>query len=384
MSHRSILAAAAVTALALTGCTTAAGDGPGRTTAGASTASPAGDAPGGPTPTPSATASPTATATPLPDTITLAFGGDIHFADYLAPLATEPDGLASLRATLGAADLSMANLETSITTRGTQTPKEFHFRAPPSALQTLAGAGIDVVTMANNHAFDYGSVGFRDTLAARKTSPIPIVGVGATTGDAFSPATFRVGGVRIAVFGADQVFDITLAQHRATSTSGGVAASSPVTRLRDAVAKARPRYDLVVVYLHWGGDYQTCPRTLDVATARTLEQAGADIVVGSHSHRVNGAGWLGKAYVDYGLGNFVWWRSHEPDSRTGVLTLTVDATAARAGRARASTVVTKARWTPMLIGTDGIPAIPSKPDTTRLRSLWNDARRCAGLASAPR
>ncbi len=375
--HRrpAIAALAAVTGLALAACT-----GAGAATPTAPSASPT-----SPSGSPSvASASPTPTPSALPDTITLAFGGDIHFADYLAPLATQPDGLAALRSTLGAADLSMANLESAVTTSGTEVPKEFHFRAPASALQTLAGAGIDVVTMANNHGVDYGPAGLKDTLAAKKASPIPIVGIGADAAQAFAPASFTVGGVRVAVFGADQVFDVTLARYAATASSGGVAASSPVTRLRAAVAKAHKSYDLVVVYLHWGADYQSCPRTLDTGTARTLEQAGADVVVGSHSHRVNGAGWLGRAYVDYGLGNFVWWRSHEPDSRTGVLTLTVDAKAARAKRSRTTSVVTGASWTAMLVGADGIPAVPAKAsDRTRLQSLWTQARGCTGLASAP-
>jgi len=376
MSQRPALVALAALSVVLAGCANAVGSGP----PSPRPSSVGSSAPAAPTTTPS---SPSPTATPLPATITLAFGGDIHFTDYLAPLAADPEGLASLQSTLGAADLSMANLETAITTGGRQIPKEFHFRAPASALQSLAGAGIDVVTMANNHGVDYGPTGLADTLAAKRTSPIPIVGIGADATEAFAPATFTVGGVRIAVFGADQVFDITLAQYHATATTGGVAASSPVTRLREAVAAAHRRFDLVVVYLHWGDDYQSCPRSLDTSTARTLEAAGADIVVGSHSHRVNGAGWLGKAYVDYGLGNFVWWRSHEPDSRSGVLTLTVDAAAARASRDRSRSVVTAARWTPMLIGSDGIPAVPDPTDAARLHSLWAQARGCSGLAARP-
>ncbi len=89
----------------------------------------------------------------------------------------------------------MANLETAITDGGTPVPKEFHFRAPASALETLAGAGLDVVTMANNHGVDYGESGLADTLAAKKDSPIPIVGIGADAKEAFAPATLVVGGV---------------------------------------------------------------------------------------------------------------------------------------------------------------------------------------------
>ncbi|NNM45089.1 CapA family protein [Knoellia koreensis] len=338
-----------------------------------------------PSPTaPATTTAATTTAPPSdPGTLTMAFAGDIHFEDYLAPLARDPEGLAELRSTLGAADLSMANLETAITQRGTKIGKEFHFRAPASALETVKGAGIDAVSMANNHGVDYGPVGLQDTLAAKKTSPIPIVGIGADEDEAFAPAVLEAKGLEVAVFGADQVWEMTLARYAAGPGKGGVASSTPSTRIAAAVRAAAAKYDLVVVFLHWGTDYQKCPDALSTQTAQALEAAGADIIVGGHSHRVNGAGWLGRAYVDYGLGNFVWWRSKEPDSRSGVLTLSVDVKAAKAAQRPAAGVVTKARWTPMLIGTDGIPRVPGAADSARLLGLWNDARPCTGLAAKP-
>jgi poly-gamma-glutamate synthesis protein (capsule biosynthesis protein) len=324
----------------------------------------------------------TAPASP-PGELTMAFAGDVHFEEYLRPLARDPQGLAGLRTSLGAADLAVVNLETAITERGAPIGKEFHFRAPATALQTLAEAGVDAVSMANNHGADYGSQGLRDTLAAKRSSPIPMVGIGADEDEAFAAATLEAKGLRVAVLGASQVFEMTLANWSAGADSPGIASASPVTRLRAAVQRAARTHDLVVVFMHWGLDYQHCPDSLSAATARTLEAAGADIVVGGHSHRVNGAGWLGRSYVAYGLGNFVWWRSREPDSRTGVLRLTVDVEAARSSARRATPAVTAAAWTPMLIGADGIPRTPGKADTIRLQRLWQQARGCAGLAAAP-
>lgn len=314
--------------------------------------------------------------------LTLAFAGDVHFEDHLQPVGRDPHGLDALRSTLGAADLSVVNLETALTTRGTRIGKEFHFRAPASALTTLANAGVDAVSMANNHGVDFGPVGLRDTLAAKRTSPLPVVGIGADEDEAFAPATLTAKGVRVAVLGASQVHEMTLLRYSADAHSGGIASSAPVTRLRAAVERARSTHDLVVVFMHWGTDYQQCPDVESVATARALERAGADVVVGGHSHRVNGAGWLGRAYVDYGLGNFVWWRSREPDSRSGVLRLSVDIAAAKA-RHRGSSVVRDAEWTPMLIGRDGLPRVPSSADARRLHRLWDDARACTGLGMNP-
>lgn len=326
----------------------------------------------------------TSTSTPSdPDVLTMAFAGDVHFEDYVAPLARNPHGLDELQTSLGAADLAMVNLETAITERGTKIGKEFHFRAPASALDTIKNAGIDAVTMANNHGVDYGPVGLQDTLAAKKTSPIPIVGIGKDEDEAFAPAILSAKGLKVAVFGASEVFEMTLARYSAGPGKGGIASASPITRLRDAVTRAAAKYDVVVVFLHWGLDYQKCADTLSVQTAQALEQAGADVIVGGHSHRVNGGGWLGRAYVDYGFGNFVWWRSHEPDSRSGVLTVSIDVKAAQGTKRTRSSVVRRGVWTPMLVGADGIPREPGAADSARLLSLWKQAARCSGLAAKP-
>lgn len=392
--------AAALVALLAAGCSGGAdaADSPPRATAApltTATSQPplprtAAPAPPATTAAPSATTATTATTgtttgpTGVRDgVLTLAFGGDVHFEDYLAPVARDERGLDELRATLGSADLSVVNLETAVTERGTPIGKEFHFRAPATALRTLASAGVDAVSMANNHGADFGAVGLRDTLAARRTSPIPVVGIGADEDEAFAPATLEAEGVKIALFGASQVYEMTLASWSADAHSPGIASAAPLGRLRSAVTTASRTHDLVVVFMHWGLDYQLCPDGLSASTARALEQAGADVVVGGHSHRVNGAGWLGRAYVAYGLGNFVWWRSREPDARTGVLTLTVDPARARAARS-ARPAVTDARWTPMLVGADGIPREPAgAADRARLARVWQHAAACSGLAQHP-
>jgi poly-gamma-glutamate synthesis protein (capsule biosynthesis protein) len=132
---------------------------------------------------------------------------------------------------------------------------------------------------------------------------------------------------------------------------------------------------VVVVYLHWGTEYTTCPNALQRSTARALSRAGADVVLGTHAHRVQGAGWLGRTYVGYGLGNFVWWRhAAEADAGSGVLTLTVQPTSGQ---------VTRARWTPMLVTATGMPARQRGATGRRLLAAWNDARGCTGLSTRP-
>jgi poly-gamma-glutamate capsule biosynthesis protein CapA/YwtB (metallophosphatase superfamily) len=309
--------------------------------------------------------------------VTLSFGGDVHFAEYVAGLLKDPrTSLADLRPYLAHADVAMVNLETAITTRGNEAPKEFHFRTTEDALEALQAAGVDVVTMANNHAVDYGSTGLKDTLAAVRRSPVPVVGIGADAAQAYAAAYLDVRGVRVAVLGATQVPDWTLATWSASGSRAGVASAATVTRLAAAVRLARARAEVVVVYLHWGTDYTTCPNALQQRTAKALAAAGADVVVGSHAHRLQGGGWLGRTYVDYGLGNFIWWRSRRPDATTGVLTLTVDRPA---GAVRAS--VTRASFAPLTISADGVPRAGGA--VTKATSAWQKLRACSGLSAAP-
>lgn len=409
--HRRIQAAvAAAAAIAIAACTTTAptsGDaaGPPRSggasavsgtaaypSAGVSAPATSGAAerpPVVPAPGPAPAPTPTAPAAPAP--ITIAFAGDIHFERHLRPLLEGGDGLAELRPLLGAADITVVNLETSITTRGTPEPKSFTFRAPASALTTLATAGVDVAGMANNHAVDFGPVGLADTLAAKAASPIPVIGVGRTAAEAFAPAVFTVRGVSVAVVAATQVPELTAAKFPATESRAGVAASIDNVRLLAAVRAARARYDVVVVFLHWGIERTVCPDAAQVRTARALEQAGADIIVGGHQHRVLGSGWLGRAYVGYGLGNFVWWlkTASAADAATGVLTLSIDpaAVAARAAVPRDqwdgfAPIVVADDYAPLTISVvDGMPRASAQ--SAKRLAAWEAARGCTTLKGRP-
>ena len=333
---------------------------------------------------PSPVPAPTSTAALTPDSpVTLAFGGDVHFEGRLVNLVTT-DGLAALQPVLGAADVAVVNLETAITDRGVEQPKLYHFRTTPQALVTLQRAGVDAVSMANNHAVDYGPDGLTDTLAAQTSSPIPVIGIGPDAAKAFSPAVFRVRGTSVAVIASTQINDYTVHTYPATTTKPGIAGNLDNAQLLAAVRSARAAYDVVVVYLHWGSDYTSCPDGAQTTTASALAAAGADVVVGGHAHRVQGAGWLGRAYVAYGLGNFVWLNTRRPvDAVSGVLTVSVDPAKARAQKGAGSSIVTGAAWTPLLIGEDGVPRPPAAAAAANQQAAWAQARSCARLASTP-
>ncbi len=306
--------------------------------------------------------------------VTLAFAGDVHFAGRVRPrLRSHPrDVLGPIGAVLARADIAMINLESAVTDGGTPEPKEFHFRAPPAALTALAAAGVDVVTMANNHGVDYGPAGLADTLAAARTPLVSVIGIGADAAQAYAPYLTNVRGTRVAILAASQVSDRTAAVWAAGQTSPGIATAFAIDRLLAAVQAARARADLVVVYLHWGAEGQACPTSAQLFLARRLTGAGADAVVGTHAHLLLGAGWLGRGYVAYGLGNFLWWRDNAYSNDTGVLTL----------RVRRHRVV-GATLTPARIDGDGVPLPLTGASAARIQDKFRGLGACARLSPSP-
>ncbi len=319
----------------------------------------------------------TPAAGPVSGQFSFAFAGDVHFMDRTAVrLADDPaTAFGQAAPVLRAADLTMVNLETAITTGGTPEQKSFTFRAPPSAFTALRDAGVDLATMANNHGADYGPVGLHDTLAAIASTRFPVVGIGADAAQAYAPYLATVHGVRIAVLAASQVEDETLANFTAGPTTAGIA-SAWSDRLLDAVRAAKATGATVIVYVHWGTEYTTCPNGDQRALADRLAAAGATAIIGTHAHELQGAGWRADgAFVAYGLGNYLWWRSFgNLQDDNGVLTLTI-----RPGR------VVAARFSPAHLDDRGVPVPASGAQAARIDAEWDQDRGCAGLlATAPR
>ncbi|MDO5626996.1 MAG: CapA family protein [Mobilicoccus sp.] len=347
----------------------------------AATGAPVADEGGSPTATEEA---PTPTPTPQgPAEITLAFAGDVHFENHLRPLLGDSDEVwADRLPTLAAADFAMLNLETALTEGGSPMNKPYTFRASPVALERLAAAGIDAVSLANNHAADYGRQGVEDTLAAIENSPIPVLGFGANEDAAYAPLTVDVGGVNVGVLASMEVWEETYANWSAGPDSPGVAQNIDKERFTRAAREAAQAHDLVVAFQHWGTEGSYCPNERQVETVQQLTDAGVDIIVGTHAHRPQASGWKGDVFVGYGTGNFIWYNSSTESRSSGVLTLTVDAEAARSGDATGS-LVTDYEWSPMVISArTGLPE-PATQSLPRLESLMSDAIACADLAQSP-
>ncbi len=303
--------------------------------------------------------------------ITLAFAGDVHFTGRTAKLLRRPaTAFGPIAGLLRSADLTLVNLETAVTARGKPQPKYYHFRAKPAAFTALRDAGVDVANMANNHVLDYGRVGLADTLSAARHAHFPVLGIGADAAEAWAPYVVTVKGVRIAFLGVSQVAELA-SSWVATATRSGEANSINLRRTLAAVRAAKKVADVVVVIMHWGTEGQACPDANQLTLAPKLAAAGANIIVGSHAHTLQGSGWLGHTFVAYGMANFLWWEaSYSTD--TGVLLLTLH----RHGP------LTE-RFVPATVSATGQPVVDTGRAARQASAHYRSLRNCARLSARP-
>jgi poly-gamma-glutamate synthesis protein (capsule biosynthesis protein) len=312
-----------------------------------------------------------ASASPAAGSVTLAFAGDVHFTGRTARLLSDPaTAFGPISAELGAADFAALNLETSVTSRGAPQPKTYHFRTTPTAFTALRDAGVDLVTMANNHVLDYGPVGLADTLAAARAARFPYVGIGTDAAAAWAPYVTTVKGTRIAVIGVSQVAELA-SSWVATATRPGEANSVDLGRTLAAVRAAKRLAPTVIVFMHWGTEGQACPDPNQLSLARQLAAAGASIIIGAHAHMLQGSGWLGHTFVAYGMGNFLWWENSY-STATGILELTIHPHAPLT-----------ARFIPAVVSGTGQPVVEHGAAARQAVAHYDSLRACAELAPQP-
>ncbi|MFF7589280.1 CapA family protein [Kitasatospora purpeofusca] len=318
-------------------------------------------------------------AAPRPDgSITVAFAGDVHFEGRTEErLSVQPPetALGPISKSLAAADLSVLNLETAITGRGAPEAKTYTFRTSPKALTALKDSGVDVVSLANNHAVDFGADGLADTLAAKASSPLPIVGLGRNSQEAYAPYVTTVRGVKVAVVAASQVEDLTNQKWRAGANKPGIASALDQAAIVKAVEEAKKQAPVVLVYLHWGDEGKACPTAAQTAVAKKLATAGATAVVGTHAHTMVGSGMLGSTYIGYGFGNFLWYgtSNYANSNETGVTTLTLGPNGKVLGEA----------FAPATIDDKGVPVPQTGAAATAALKRRDGLRGCTGLAPVP-
>ncbi len=298
--------------------------------------------------------------------------GDMMLARRVGQrIAAEGDFAAPLRPTakrLAAADLTVGNLENSLSRLGPPRQGNDSFGADPRVLRGLTLAGFDVLSLANNHVGDYGNASLVETAERVRTAKIAPVGAGRNSAEARKPAIVERHGVRLGFLAFNAIGESPVArsdrpgvvQLRMQPRLGDLDAGD-LHAIEEAIRKLRPRVDLLTVLPHWGQQYTSTPIAGQRKVARALVAAGADLVIGSHPHWVQGAEIYRGRLIAYSLGNYVFDMDFSRQTQEGVileLVLWEDE-------------VKAARFVPIRIGPDFAPRVASwRSGRPILAQLW--------------
>ena len=251
--------------------------------------------------------------------VTLAAVGDITFGEQVGPTLARLGvryPWTSVAPLLRRADVATGNLETSVSLRGTPAVKQFTFRGAPWMLRPVHSyAGVDVLTLANNHAVDFGRTALLDTIDAVRAAGMQTIGAGASSGRARRPAIVTRGGLKVALLGYS---DVNPPGFLATADAPGTAAAEPTAIAADVHAALR-RADVAVCFFHWGVELHPLPDSRQKELAAACLRAGASLVLGAHPHVFGPVVRPSRhTLVAWTLGNFVF-PSGTATSRTGIL-----------------------------------------------------------------
>ena len=213
------------------------------------------------------------------------------------------------------ADVLFGNLESIISDKGTKKGSIYSFRADPKAINGLLYAGFDIVSVANNHIFDYGRVAMEDSLKRLKSAGIDYVGGGFSYKEAHSPVIKNVRGTEIAYLA------YTNKGSRLWSAKGensGICCLDKEDLGRDIFA-AKKKSDILIVSMHFGDEYSGHPNNQQKRFARLAIDSGADLVIGHHPHVVQSIEKYKKGYIAYSLGNFIFDQAFSEETERGLL-----------------------------------------------------------------
>lgn len=214
------------------------------------------------------------------------------------------------------ADVFFLNNEFQFSRGGSPTyGKEFTFRSDPDNVQLLKDIGADLVSLANNHAYDYGEEALLDTFDTLDNAGIPYVGAGRNLEEASSTYYYELEGFKVAYVSSTRVelYELTKG---ATETDPGVFRTvdeDQVNFLFEKVKEAKENADFVIVYIHWGDEFVTAIDAFQTKTGDALVEAGADVVMGDHPHCLQGIKYHNGKPILYSLGNY-WFRACSGDT----------------------------------------------------------------------
>lgn len=239
----------------------------------------------------------------------LLFSGDVLLSDHVLNACQRAGGISGVldqgyRDLIANADYFMVNEEFPFSNRGTKAKdKQYTFRLAPEKVSMFQELGIDAVTLANNHALDYGTDALLDSCEVLDQAGIAHTGAGKNLEEARKPVRIEVGGKKIAVIGATRVIPQT--DWSAGVSHPGMLATYDPTLLLEEIRKQKQENDYVFVMVHWGIERDERPQEYQRTLGKQYIDAGADLVIGSHPHVLQGVEYYKEKAIVYSLGNFI-------------------------------------------------------------------------------
>ncbi len=263
----------------------------------------------------------TTTTTTLPP-ITIGFAGDTSFTHGLH----SRDPLSDIAEALSAPDVMVVNLETTVAEPdvGSAIQKRFTFKSPPVTGDLLADAGVDIAALANNHALDYGPVAVIRTIEILEEAGLATTGTGATRDEAYRGIRIEVAGWDLAILSFSRV-PCDSPEPGETYIEEVAWACPQFDELTSAAVAASADADFTVVMVHWGVQRQECPSQHQHDLAKKWIDAGADAVIGSHPHILQGVEKINGKWVVHSTGNFAFPSARNSSSYSAIFVITVAA-----------------------------------------------------------
>ncbi len=252
---------------------------------------------------------------------TICFAGDINLDENWGTtqhLDEQPNGIydcisKEMIDTMQAADIMCLNNEFTYSTGGAPLEgKAFTFRANPERVEILHQLGVDAVTLANNHVYDYGRVALLDTFSVLEEADIPYFGAGRTLQDAMKPLYLEVDGKTVALVAASRA-EKNIMTPQADAENPGILRCYDTELFLQVIKEAKENSDFCIAFVHWGTEYSFDLEQVQLSTGKEYLDAGADAVIGAHSHCLQGMEYYDGKPIIYSLGNY-WFNGRTLDT----------------------------------------------------------------------
>jgi len=287
--------------------------------------------------------------------------GDVNFAPNNTAIFTREGyeiAWNGLRGIFQRDHLTIVNLECSPSTIGSPIEKKWAFRCPLAALGPMAAAGIEVTSLANNHAGDLGKAALVEGKQNLVAAGFLATGAGSDLTDANQPAIIEIEGWRIAIVGLSSISGN--GAWFATPNAPGVAPAS-IENITASVAAAAEQADIVIVMVHWGVELAGQPSGGDRARAQAMIDAGADAIVGHHPHRLQPLEVVDGVPVFWSMGNFVWPNLGHIQAVTAIAEIVIEPDGSVRGRLIPAYI--ESHGHPVLWGSPDPSLLPERPIT---------------------